>query len=217
MDRDEVLSIIDEARDNKEDPRLVRADLQGMDLQDANLRNINLQGANLKGSNLRNAMLEFSDLSGANLTGADLTYANLAGADLQRTNLSDANMERASLWRATLLEADLTGANLRNIDLKNASLNHATWYGLRIDGLPPEQFTLIPTPHGWDLRLDDWNWFNTPDQLSEFITNPDKWPILMKDNLEYCRPYMETALALCDIHMNNHADYIEKLKEKWVA
>lgn len=229
MNRNEVLSIIDEARKTKKNPNLENADLQGINLQGNILSGANLRGANLRGSNLATVDLDFSDLTGADLSGADLTHANLMDASLWGANLSRANLTEAQLEDAILAEANMVGATLReanlygvnlqdtnltNVCLEDANLSHTLWKGLRIDCLPSHQLTLIPTPHGWDLQVNLWR--GTPDYLRELMTQEEEWPeSVMGDSLDRCCPYLEAALALCDVHMNDHADYIYELKGKW--
>lgn len=62
MDRNDVLKIIEKARQAGEAPDLREADLAGVDLR-------------------------WENLAGANLSGADLSGANLSGANLRDTNL----------------------------------------------------------------------------------------------------------------------------------
>lgn len=37
----------------------------------------------------------------------------------------------------------------------------------------------------------------------------------MGDDITRSRPYLETALVLCDVYMKDHTDYIEEIKKKW--
>lgn len=36
----------------------------------------------------------------------------------------------------------------------------------------------------------------------------------MGDDITRSRPYLETALVLCDVYMKDHTDYIEEIKKK---
>lgn len=209
MNRGELMKIVEFARGKGEIPDLEGADLRGSFLVEANLQDVNLQGANLAGANILNA-----NLTDANLTGANLTDANLAHAKLWRANLQTANLQDTNLSCADLVDTDLSYANLKNADLWDTSLNYAKWNGLRIDCLPSNQLTLVPTPEGWDLRVNIWR--GTPDQLRELMAKDGEWTEAdMGGEITRCRPYLEAALALCDVHMNDHADYIDELKEKW--
>lgn len=171
--RDQVLSIVREAREAGVVPNLRNSSLSGVDLRSANLSGVDLCGA---------------DLSAANLYGA-----SLYGSDLRHTNLRDANLRFASL--------------------RDANLYDAIWRGLRIDGLPSRQLTLTPTPYGWDLSVGCW--YGTPDKLRALIAKDEGWPGAEGDEIARRRPYLQAALELCEIHMADHADYIEELKEKW--
>ena len=188
MNRDEVLKIVEKARDDNERPNLRGADLYDADLRDADLRDADLRGADLYGADLLDADLLDADLYGADLRGADLRGADLRGADLRY---------------ADLLDADLYGANLRG----------ARWGGLEINHLPSGALHLTPTPGGWRITLGCWN--GTPDQLRDLIAQDDGWPEAEGDEITRRRPYIQTALALCDLHMQDHEDIIPTLAEKW--
>lgn len=170
-----------------------RAKGETPDLLEANLEDANLRGADLEGANLR-----FSGL----------WFANLRFANLRFSNLEDANLRFSDLWGA-----NLWGANLRGADLEGANLRGALWGGLRITDLPSGQLTLIPTPDGWQLHVGCWH--GTPDKLRDMIAQDEGWPEAEGDEIERRRPYLQAALALCEVHMKDHADVINDLKEKW--
>ena len=130
---------------------------------------------------------------------------NLYGADLSDTDLRGVN----------LYGADMRDANLRRADLRRADLRGAKWHGLRIDGLPSRQLTLTPTPDGWDLRFGCWH--GTPEKLRELIARNEDWPKVKGAEIARRRPYLQAALKLCEVHVAEHADYINELKEKWNA
>ena len=188
MDREEVLSIVHEARKAGAAPNLRNSSLGGVDLSAANLSGVDLCGADLRGADLRGA-----SLYGVDLCGANLYSASLHGSDLRHTNLRDANLRYASL--------------------RDANLYDATWFGLRIDGLPSRPPTPTPTPNGWDLSVGCW--YGTPDKLRALIAKDEGWPGAKGDEITRRRPYLEAALALCEVHMKDNADYIKELKEKW--
>lgn len=153
------------------------------------------------------------DLHGVDLTDVDLTDVNLyaadlTGADLTGANLAEANLLRANLRRANLLRANLTGANLHAADL------YATiWRGLRIDGLPSGQVTLMPTPSGWRLSVGCWQ-DNTVQDLRELIAG-NVWPGAEGDEQERRRPALAAVADLCDTHVAANPDIVPELAEQW--
>lgn len=153
---------------------------------------------------------KFPDLSGAHLSDADLRGADLRGADLY-----DANLRCAHLSGAHLSGANLRGANLRGADLRGANLYDARWGGLEINHLPSGTLHLTPTPGGWRITLGCW--YGTPEQLRDLIAQDQGWPEAEGDEITRRRPYIEAALALCDLHMRDHEDIIPTLAEKWTS
>lgn len=147
------------------------------------------------------------------LWGANLRNVNLRGADLWGADLRDADLWGANLWGADLWGADLWGANLRDTNLRDANLRDALWDGFHITDLPSGQLTLIPTPDGWRMRVGCWD--GTPDQLRDLIAQDTGWPEAEGEEVTRRRPYLEAALALCEVHMDDHQQVINKLKEKW--
>ena len=125
----------------------------------------------------------------------------------------DANLCGANLIGANLRDANLQEVNLTDTNLRGANLSYATWNGFRIDGLPSQQVTLTPTPEGWNLRVNHWQ--GTPDQLRDLITKDEGFPESMGVNITHHRPYLKTALMLCEMHMKDNSDYIKELKDKW--
>lgn len=118
---------------------------------------------------------------------------DLAGLDLSDLDLSDLD-----LWRADLRRADLRGA---------------LWGGLVIDCLPSGRVYLIPTPDGWHMHVGCWD--GTPDQLRSLIAQDEDWPEAEGAEITRRRPYLEATLALCEVHMADHADVIDDLRKKW--
>lgn len=157
----------------------------------------------LNGINLRDADLRYVDLYGANLRYANLRGADLRGADLRGAELCGANLRGAELRGADLCGANLCGANLRG----------AEWGGLQITDLPSGQLTLTPTCDGWQLRVGCWS--GTPDQLRELVAHDKGWPEAKGEEITRRRPYLQAALALCEVHMKDHQDVIEELKARW--
>ena len=121
--------------------------------------------------------------------------------------------ERPDLCGANLQGADLWGANLRGANLQDANLQDAFWGGLQITELPSGQLTLIPTTDGWRLQVGCWS--GTPDQLRALIAQDNGWLEAEGDEIARRRPYLEAALALCEVHMADHAHIIDDLKKRW--
>ena len=167
----------------------VRPDAPNADLRGADLREACLYGANLYGADLRGA-----DLRGANLYGADLREADLYGADLR--------------W------ANLYGADLRWANLRGANLSGAEWDGLRIDGIPSGQVTVIPTCDGWHISVGCWA--GTLGQLRELVAG-DTWPQAEGAEIVHRRPMLEATCTLIDLHMARNSDVITELAAKWNA
>jgi uncharacterized protein YjbI with pentapeptide repeats len=151
--------------------RLMRDDVNKLDLNNCYLKNINLNFVNLKGSNLNYADLEFCSLIDVNLNHARLNQANFMSTNLNRANLSDSllsganmqktkgiktNFEKACLIKANLTDAFLIDGNFQFADLTGADFDNANLYmpdfrGAK--GLLPEQLAkakIITKP-----KLDD--------------------------------------------------------------
>jgi uncharacterized protein YjbI with pentapeptide repeats len=114
---------------------LVRARLDGAQLEDCGLQEARLELATLSGASLRQARLERANLSAcvaletcwddAFLEGAVLTASNLARGSFRRAHLRDARFDRATLFKADLRNADLRDASLFLCDLEDALLTCA--------------------------------------------------------------------------------------------
>lgn len=87
MTRDDVIRIVQEARERGETPDLCGVELRGVDLSRIDLSDVNLFGANLRGAFFLGTNLRGVDLSGTELTGVNLYAANLAGVNLYGANL----------------------------------------------------------------------------------------------------------------------------------
>jgi hypothetical protein len=168
--------------------RLIRDDVNKLDLNNCYLKNINLNFANLKGSNLNYADLELSSLIDTNLNHARLNQANFLNANLNRANLSDSllsganlqkvkgiktNFEKACLIKACLNDAFLIDANFQFADLTGADFENANLYmpdfrgarGLQADQLSKTKMIVKP-------KFDE--------ELLQSIKN--KYPELLKDS-----------------------------------
>ena len=152
---------------------LPRANLTNANLTSATLRDAKLTAANVAGARLPEADLARADLTNADFTRADLSGANLVGANLRfasfgGANLRSANLEHADLTSADLEHADLTSADLRGVDLCGANLQHA-----RLTGADLTSANLI----GAHLRGID---LTSADLTSAFLTGAHlddaKWP-----------------------------------------
>lgn len=204
--KEEILSILAEARERWETPNL-----SGMDLSRMDLAGVDLSYTQLTGAILREANLSGADLRGASLHGADLSEANLPATNLRSVDLSDATLSWANLSGANLYYADLTG-----VDLIGASLRGANLYGvgqiLRVDNLPSGQATLTPTTGGWVLTVGCWR--GTVNGLRELIAG-DIWPEAEGEEQARRRPSLELLIDMCEVHISYWPDLIDELKEKW--
>jgi len=108
MNKQEVLDLIEQSRENGQVINLRGANLIRVDLYNADLSRADLSGANLYDANL----------TGADLSGADLSRANLRGADLTGADLHNADLNGAYLHNADLIGANFTGAKYKGITLK---------------------------------------------------------------------------------------------------
>lgn len=158
--------------------------------------------------NTAHAECKNPDLSGLDLRELNLTSFNLWGAHLREANLRGADLRDANLQFAYLRCADL-----RETDLRYANLRGVYWDGLQITNLPSGQLMLTPTCDGWQLRVGCWR--GTPDQLRTLIAQDEGWPEAKGEEITRRRPYLEAALTLCEVHMKDHADVIDDLKERW--
>lgn len=142
-----------------------------------------------------------------------LDIVKSAREDNKLPDLSGADLRDANLRCADLRGANLSGADLYGASLSDANLSDARWGGLEINRLPSGPLQLIPTHQGWHIQLGCW--YGTPEQLRELIAQDQGWPEAEGDEITRRRPYIEAALALCDIHMQDHEDIIPTLAEKW--
>ncbi len=106
------------------------------------------------------------------------------------------------------------GANLRGINLREADLGGAAWAGLRIDGLPSGQVTLVPTPTGWDLTIGCWE-HRTLAGLAALIAGETDPPVARGQEVERRRPGWIALAALCDAHIAARPGIVPALAAKW--
>ena len=88
----------------------VKADLQGINLENGRLKNVRFEGARLMKANFKKA-----DLQDANLSGAKLQDADLRKTDLRGANFIDADLSRAKLGGAKFQEANFKKTNLKGV------------------------------------------------------------------------------------------------------
>lgn len=220
MTREEVIRVVEDARERGDRPDLIGAnlcgvDLRGIDLSRTDMYRANLYGADLSDTDLSWANLYNSDLSGTKMCGTNLHYAELNSANLRSANLFDANLRGAGLDDACLFGTNLRYACLFGTDLRYADLRYAKWHGLVIDGLHPYRILLTPTPDGWRLTIGCWS--DTPDELRTLIAQDSGWPEAEGEDIIRRRPLLEAALCAVDAHITAHAGIITDLKERWEA
>ncbi|WP_244874433.1 hypothetical protein [Corynebacterium mastitidis] len=58
-------------------------------------------------------------------------------------------------------------------------------------------------------------WWGTPDELRSLIAQDEGWPKAEDEEATRRRPYLEAALALCEVHMTDHTDVIDDLRKRW--
>jgi hypothetical protein len=114
---------------------LVRARLDGAQLEDCGLQEARLELATLSGASLRQARMERANLTAcvalgacwddAFLDGAVFTASNLTRSSFRRARLRDARFDRTTLQLADLRNADLRDTSLFLCDLEDALLTCA--------------------------------------------------------------------------------------------
>lgn len=130
-----------ELQQARENLRMAKVDLSGIDLdevdlQDASVPNIDLHGAYMRGANLQKAALSGADLRDANLAARPKSSSlpSLKPSNLQGAKLKWAVFVRANLMGVNLSKADLSSANLQDADLRKATLTNAILAGTKLDG-----------------------------------------------------------------------------------
>jgi len=116
----------DGIRANLEGMQLEEIDISGANLEKANLQKINLQRANLANCNLTGAYLSCASLALANLEEAildeaDLENATLQGANLNNTQIRECNLRGAELAGTNFFRSSLVKSNLENTNLSQTS------------------------------------------------------------------------------------------------
>jgi uncharacterized protein YjbI with pentapeptide repeats len=130
LTRDEVHTILQEARKFKRTVNLtgteLRGDFSGLDFT-TKTRN--------KSGGFLSAMLDVdfrhAKLNDCTFRLVDLACANLRGADLTSANLVEANLYCALLEGSCLKNADLRGSNLHSAELQNTNVEGANFAGAR--------------------------------------------------------------------------------------
>lgn len=131
----------------REDNRIIKPDLSGLNLQYEDLDHIDFRVTNLDRADLSNA-----NLLGANLIGATMVETNLHKAELHDTNFyglypsgekpeetdpfswraADIKIGVANLQGANLSESQLGRANLQSVNLESTNLSYANLYGANL-------------------------------------------------------------------------------------
>ena len=215
MNREGLERIVREERAAGNRPNLVGMDLSGAKLYGIDLWNVDLSGADLSGAVLTGAHLSQAELNSTKLVGADLRQADLRHADLKYADLRNADLSYADMRSANLSAAHLHRANLNEAHLFYADIAKADFECLVISRLPSGTLNLVPTPEGWHIHLGCWD--GTVSELREMIAGDDDWPEAEGSEVEYRRPYIEAALALCELHMKDNNEAIDALAEKWLG
>ncbi|MCU0535408.1 MAG: pentapeptide repeat-containing protein [Hydrococcus sp. Prado102] len=164
-------------KSNCEPIRLVRAQLQGVNLRRASLSGIDLSEANLRRADLRRVFMCDSCLIGVDFTEADLSRASFAGSDLRKANLAKTSLKWACFIGADLRDANLNGADLTGADLTDANLTGANLTGANLTGVDLTGASLVGTQaHSTNFQgailtgacLENWE-IDKTTQLSELI------------------------------------------------
>lgn len=132
--RQEVIEIVETAREKDEIPNLAGLNLAGVDLRGVDLYRAYMSRANLSRTNLQSANLGWAYLREANFSQANLKRVNLNGANLFRASLEKADLDEADLRRVNLRGATLSDANLGQVNLRGATLFRATLVGTNLVG-----------------------------------------------------------------------------------
>jgi len=150
---------------------LSEADLREVDFSETSLANANLFMSDLRGAKLTRANFKSSDLRGANFSTSSTILINtyFISTELHSANFSDAQLKNTSFYRANLENANFNNANFRYVDLNCAVLNGANF----------ENATLIRCLvygiSAWDVNLKG------AVQKHLNICPHDTWPIYVND------------------------------------
>jgi Pentapeptide repeats (8 copies) len=118
------------------------------------------------------------NLGGTNLNGADMRGADFRGASFIGSALRKSRLAKANLSEADLSRADLTGADLTGVDFDHAALTGTILDGADLsDAISMTQQQLDSARGNDDTRL--------PHRLSQ----PGKWPGLLKDLRDLYKPH----------------------------
>lgn len=194
------------------------ANLRGAELSYARFfsvraENADFRNAKLEGADFQYAKINASTFKEADLTVADLRHAAMTNTDFQKANLSRSNLERATLRRSNLFAADLNRANLREVDMWGANMILSeAWGGLRIDGYSVKQITMLPTPDGWVLYMD--NWIGTVEDLKSLIKG-ENVPTSEAERWSPHRSVLESLVPMLESHISAYAGHLDAVKDQW--
>jgi hypothetical protein len=114
-------------------------------LSGTDLRRCYLAAPKVTRARLSHVHLQESVLQIANLENADLSHADLWKADLRWSNLNKADLRHAYLYEADLRDAELNEADLRHADLCKADFSRAQLTGAKLRGAKTDKDTRWPT------------------------------------------------------------------------
>ena len=112
----------------REDIRVISAQLRGINLSKANLTNSTLRDTDLSGSHFGMA-----DLTGAKLIGSRFDGSMFIDSQLTRANLMSASLENTKLWLTSLDSAILAGTNAKGAEFWECDLNRTHLYGANLN------------------------------------------------------------------------------------
>lgn len=220
LTREDVISILETARENGDKPDFREKDLSFLDLSNLDFSQANMKKANLHRTNLSSCIMKAVNLAEANMSQTYLPYTDLSESDMEKVNLSE----------ATVLETNMSwayfyGANLEGIRWYDNDLRGQHWDGLVIDNLPTGRIILFPTPSGWIVTTMYWS--GTLDEMRDLLEKDSEWPEslaveeepdLMTEEDEMRLPtaaQLEAVLALCDAFIEGRKDVVPKLRKYW--
>ncbi len=106
--------------------KLVRANLQSVNLSNSTLIEVNLKDANLSNSILNNCHIVSSNMSGTNLSNVDFTNSTLNKVDLRNAILEHSIFDNVILHKCLVTDMDVfTGHNSMTDCQLNGDLNYS--------------------------------------------------------------------------------------------
>ena len=130
----------------REDIRMMSADLRGVNLSNANLIDSTLRDTDLSNAFIGNAQLNRAKLMGSRFDGSTFVGAGLRGANLMSASLANAKLFDTDLTGALLLGTDVKGTQFWKCDLSNTHLYSANLTGTDFIRSRPWQANLFGSP-----------------------------------------------------------------------